>query len=300
MLTIAFADIYEHPLPEGHRFPMEKYGLLPRQLKYDGTAADDNFFIPTPAEVEDILRVHDKAYWQRLKALQLSKSEQRRSGFPLSKALVDREITIAGGSIQNLYYAQKYGCSLNVAGGTHHAYSDRAEGFCLLNDIAISAAHGLHKRLIKKALVVDLDVHQGNGTAKIFAQTADVFTFSMHGEKNYPLHKETSDLDIALADDTNDETYLNILNDTLKTLRKKADPDVIYFQAGVDVLASDKLGRLGLSIEGCRQRDQIVFDFAFRHSIPVAVSMGGGYSKHLPDIVNAHANTFREARKIFF
>lgn len=300
MLTIAFADNYEHPLPEGHRFPMEKYGLLPRQLTYDGTATEDNFFVPSPADVEDILRVHDRAYWQRLRALQLSKSEQRRSGFPLSKALVDREITIAGGSIQNLYYAKSYGCSLNIAGGTHHAYTNRAEGFCLLNDIAISAAHGLNKGIIKKVLVVDLDVHQGNGTAEIFARTPEVFTFSMHGEKNYPLHKEVSDLDIALPDNTNDETYLSMLYETLTKLRKKVDPDVIYFQAGVDVLATDKLGRLGLSIEGCRQRDEIVLEYAYKHSIPVAVSMGGGYSKHLTDIVNAHANTFREARKIFF
>lgn len=300
MLTIAFADIYEHPLPEGHRFPMAKYSLLPRQLLYEGTATDVNFFTPEPATEHAILRVHDRAYWQRMRALQLSRAEQRRSGFPLSAALVDREITIAGGSIQNLVFAQKHGCSLNIAGGTHHAYSDRAEGFCLLNDIAISAAYGTDVLGLRRILVVDLDVHQGNGTAQIFQNDPRVFTFSMHGEKNYPLHKENSDWDIPLPDGTKDDVYLNTLSDALTKLQRKTDPEAIYFQAGVDVLATDKLGRLGMTIEGCRQRDILVYEYAYRHGIPVMVSMGGGYSSQLADIVNAHANTYREAQRIFF
>ncbi len=300
MLTIAFSDIYEHPLPEGHRFPMAKYELLPKQLLYEGTATSNNFFTPIAADEKAILRVHDRAYWQRLRALQLSKAEQRRSGFPLSAELVNREVVIAGGSMQNLDYAQKYGCSLNIAGGTHHAYTDRAEGFCLLNDIAISAAYGMDVYGLKRILVVDLDVHQGNGTAQIFRNDPRVFTFSMHGEKNYPLRKETSDWDIALPDKTDDNHYLNILSDALPLLHKRVDPEAIYFQAGVDVLSTDKLGRLGMSLEGCRQRDIMVLEYAFRNSIPIMVSMGGGYSAQLADIVNAHATTYREAQRIFF
>jgi acetoin utilization deacetylase AcuC-like enzyme len=298
MLKIAFDPIYEHPLPEGHRFPMAKYALLPAQLRYEGLAEDDNFFQPTPATEEDILRVHKKSYWNRLKALELSRQEERRSGFPLSEGLVKREITIAGGSMMNAEFALKYGCSMNIAGGTHHAYSDRAEGFCLLNDIAISAAYMREKHGIKRILVVDLDVHQGNGTAEIFAQEKSVFTFSMHGANNYPLHKENSDLDIPLPDNTDDETYLQMLNDNFNKLMQKIDPELIYFQAGVDVLQTDKLGRLAMSMEGCRQRDQLVFDFARRNGVPTVVSMGGGYSERLADIVNAHANTFKEALSV--
>jgi len=295
MLKIAFDPIYEHPLPEGHRFPMAKYGLLPKQLVYEGTAEDANFFIPAVATEEDILRVHNKEYWRKLRQLGLSRSEERRSGFPLSAPLVQREITIAGGTIQNTEYAIKYGCSMNIAGGTHHAFADRAEGFCLLNDIAIAAAHAIHERGLKRILVVDLDVHQGNGTAAIFANENRVFTLSMHGANNYPLHKEESDLDIPLPDQTGDEQYLDLLENHLRRTIRNFDPQFIYFQSGVDVLESDKLGRLSLSIEGCRERDRIVFEFARKHEIPVAVSMGGGYSERLADIVNAHANTYREA-----
>ncbi len=300
MLTIAYSDIYQHPLPEGHRFPMAKYELLPKQLLFEGTATEENFFIPKAADEQAILRVHDKAYWQRLRALQLSKSEQRRSGFPLSADLVNREVIIAGGSMQNLDYARKYGCSLNIAGGTHHAYTNRAEGFCLLNDIAISAAYGMETFDLNRILVVDLDVHQGNGTAEIFRNEPRVYTFSMHGEKNYPLHKEISDWDIPLPDHTSDNDYLNTLSDALPVLHRKVDPEAIYFQAGVDVLATDKLGRLGMTQNGCRQRDILILEYAYRNSIPVMVSMGGGYSVQLADIVNAHATTYREAQRIFF
>lgn len=301
MLKIAWSDIYAHHLPPGHRFPMEKYTLLPEQLLYEGIASRDSFFTPTPVAEEWILKAHDATYWQRLKNLELSRKEVRVTGFPLSADLVHREIVIAQGTIDCALHALKYGVSLNIAGGTHHAFTDRGEGFCLLNDIAIAAHYLLDNQTnINKILVVDLDVHQGNGTAEIFQHDDRVFTFSMHGEKNYPLRKEVSDLDIALPDGTNDATYLAALRKTLPSLLSEVKPDFVFFQSGVDVLATDKLGRLGMSIDGCRQRDQIVFDLCKQHQLPVAVSMGGGYSPKIADIVNAHTNTYRLAQEIFF
>ena len=189
---------------------------------------------------------------------------------------------------------------MNVAGGTHHAFPDRAEGFCLLNDIAIASRYLLHSGKANKILVVDLDVHQGNGTARIFTNESGVFTFSMHGEHNYPLQKEKSDLDIPLKDGTDDCTYLKLLDTNLKRLFEKMQPDFIFFQSGVDVLKTDKLGRLGLSIEGCRRRDELVFSEAKKADIPIVASMGGGYSENIKDILEAHANTYRAAQSIFF
>jgi acetoin utilization deacetylase AcuC-like enzyme len=192
-----------------------------------------------------------------------------------------------------------HGVSMNIAGGTHHAFTDRGEGFCLLNDVAIAASVLLKEKLIQSALVVDLDVHQGNGTAQIFQSDARVFTFSMHGSKNYPLHKEVSDLDVELEDGTTDEHYLSILHDKLPQLIEFQKPDIIFFQSGVDVLQSDKLGRLGLTIQGCRERDQIVFMMAKQAGIPVVATMGGGYSERIADIIEAHANTFRIAASMW-
>jgi acetoin utilization deacetylase AcuC-like enzyme len=207
---------------------------------------------------------------------------------------------IANGTVQAALYALESGAAMNIAGGTHHAFTDRGEGFCLLNDIAIAANYLLEKNLVQKILVVDLDVHQGNGTAEIFRNEPRVFTFSMHGEKNYPLHKEQSDLDIPLPDGTGDKTYLRQLGKTLPALIDTHEPGFIFFQSGVDVLASDKLGRLAMTVAGCRERDRLVFEQCRQHKIPVVASMGGGYSQRVADIVEAHANTYRLAREIFF
>ncbi|MGD1841630.1 MAG: histone deacetylase [Thermonemataceae bacterium] len=300
MLKIAWSPIYAHPLPEGHRFPMMKYELLPQQLLYEGTATQENFFSPEPLTEKYILRAHEATYWEKLKHQNLSAKEIRRTGFPLSEQLVEREIIIAQGTIQCALFAQQYGVSLNVAGGTHHAFTDRGEGFCLLNDIAIAAYYLLDHQLAERILVVDLDVHQGNGTAQIFRQEPRVFTFSMHGAKNYPMYKETSDLDVGLEDQTTDTTYLALLQQHLPKLIKAQKPDFIFYLSGVDILATDKLGRLAVSQRGCKERDQFVFDLCKTHQIPVAVSLGGGYSPRLYDIVEAHANTFRVAQEIFF
>ncbi len=300
MLRIAWSEIYNHPLPEGHRFPMEKYDLLPQQLLHEGTATEINFFKPRKLTEAEILSTHDKSYWHKLKTISLSKKEERKSGFPLSELIVEREITINAGTVQAADYALEYGVAMNIAGGTHHAYTDRAEGFCFLNDIAIAANYLLNDKKVKQILVVDLDVHQGNGTAEIFQEDHRVFTFSMHGEKNYPLHKERSDLDVGLRDGTNDKTYLSLLDRHLKKLVSEVQPNFIFFQSGVDVLATDKLGRLGLTMDGCKKRDEMVLKTAYQNNIPLVASMGGGYSEKIKDIIEAHANTYRLAQEIYF
>ncbi len=300
MLKIAWSSQYAHTLPEGHRFPMLKYELLPEQLLYEGTVTDANFFQPSALADDKIIRVHDADYWNRLRALQLSPAEIRKTGFPLSTALVDREVVIMGGTVQAAEFALQFGAAMNIAGGTHHAFTDRGEGFCLLNDQALAAQHLLDTQQAQQILVVDLDVHQGNGTAQIFAQEPRVFTFSMHGGNNYPLRKETSDLDIPLPDGIEDKAYLQLLHQHLPRLMDQVEPDFVFYQSGVDVLASDKLGKLKLTHAGCRERDQLVFHLCHAHGVPVCVTMGGGYSTRIADIIEAHANTFRQVQQIFF
>ncbi len=277
---------------------MEKYSLLPQQLLYEGTCTKENFFSPGLLSEEQILRTHDAEYWLKLKELKLSRAEERRTGFPLSAKLVERERRINQGTIETALYALEYGVSLNIAGGTHHAYTNRGEGFCLLNDIAIAAHYLLDRQKAQRILVLDLDVHQGNGTAEIMAAENRVFTFSMHGAKNYPLHKERSDLDLALADQCEGPEYLCKLKQFLPQTLKEFKPDFIFYQSGVDVLASDKLGRLALSREACKSRDQYVLESARNLGIPLSISMGGGYSNKISDIIEAHANTFRLARDL--
>lgn len=279
---------------------MLKYDLLPEQLLYEGTVRQEHFFEPSILPESFINSTHQQAYWHKLKNLQLDKTEIRRTGFPLSARLVERERIIAQGTLKAALFALQYGVAMNIAGGTHHAFSNRGEGFCLLNDIAIAANYLLNKGLCRIILVVDLDVHQGNGTAEIFKGQPAVFTFSMHGAKNYPLVKEKSDLDIALPDGTEDAAYLRILKSHLPVLIEDHQPDFIFYQSGVDVLTTDKLGRLGLSKEGCKQRDAYVLESCRHNNIPIAASMGGGYSEKVAHIVEAHANTFRLAQEIFF
>jgi acetoin utilization deacetylase AcuC-like enzyme len=300
MLKVAWSPSYILSLPPNHRFPMSKYEVLPEQLLHEGTISTDNIFRPTPADEKWILMTHTSVYWNRLKNLTLSAQEVRRTGFPLTQELVDREIIIANGTIQCALYALQFGIAMNIAGGTHHAFADRGEGFCLLNDIAMASNYLLNNKLAKQILIVDLDVHQGNGTARIFNTDERVFTFSMHGANNYPLKKENSDLDIGLSDFTDDSFYLNTLDSNLKNLLDKVQPDFIFFQSGVDILDTDKLGRLSITREGCKQRDRIVLRAAKANKIPIVASMGGGYSPNFRDIIEAHANTYRIAQELFF
>jgi len=278
---------------------MSKYELLYRQLLHEGTLEEANFFDPGMPEDTDLLAVHTPDYVQALKALSIDKAMIRRIGFPLSEKLVEREHLITQGTIMGAQKALETGIALNIAGGTHHAFTDRGEAFCLFNDQAV-AARALQKRgLVKKVLIVDLDVHQGNGTAQIFAEDESVFTFSMHGEKNYPFQKEKSDLDIELPDGTADTAYLSILKRTLPELLEKVQPDFVFYLSGVDIVATDKLGRLGCSPEGCAQRDRFVLETIGNLKIPLQVSMGGGYSPHIKTIIDAHANTYRIAQELF-
>ncbi|MCH7400227.1 histone deacetylase [Belliella kenyensis] len=300
MLKIAYSPLYAHPLPKGHRFPMEKYELLPEQLVYEGTVKEDSFFVPDDFGEKWITYSHDLAYFDRLKKLSLTKSEIRKTGFPLSDDLIKREIQIMNGSIQACLFALEFGIGMNIAGGTHHAFSDRGEGFCLLNDIAISANYLIANQLAKRILIIDLDVHQGNGTAQMLTHEPNAFTLSIHGQSNYPLHKEKSDLDVGLPDGTTDEVYLSILEYHLFPLIDNFQPDFIIYQSGVDVLKSDKLGRLGMSIAGCKSRDQMVLQSAKKNQIPIMCCMGGGYSPRIADIIEAHSNTYRLAQDIFF
>lgn len=299
MFPIAFHPIYKHPLPEGHRFPMLKYDLLPQQLLHEGTAMQSDFFAPVMCNIDHVLAVHTTAYVNDLLQLTLEPRAARKIGFPLSAALIERELRITQGTITGCLQAFETGVAFNIAGGTHHAFTDRGEAFCMLNDQAIAAQYLLDQQLASKILIVDLDVHQGNGTAEIFTNNKQVFTFSMHGQGNYPFKKEVSDLDIALPDFTTDEQFLAILNDTLPELINEQKPDFIFFLAGVDILATDKLGKLSCTIDGCKKRDEFVFKLCNKHGIPVQVSMGGGYSPDIKTIIEAHANTFRVAASIF-
>ena len=300
MLKVAYDPIYAHPLPAGHRFPMLKYELIPAQLIHEGIITKANLFSPEPLEEEIILWTHDADYWHQLRDLTLPPKEQRRIGFPLSARLVEREIRIAKGTIEGCHFAFEYGIAFNVAGGTHHAGTNWGEGFCLLNDQSIAANYLLNKNLTLSILIIDLDVHQGNGTAQIFENEPRVFTFSMHGANNFPYRKERSDLDIPLPDGASDREYLDILKATLPKLIDQQKPDFIFYLSGVDILATDKLGKLSLSKEACKERDRFVLEQCHQHQIPVQVSMGGGYSTDIRDIVDAHCNTYRLAQDLYF
>ena len=277
MLKIAYSPIYKYELPEGHRFPMVKYELIPEQLLYEGSVSDDNFFHPAKLSDNDILLTHTREYLNKLNNLTLDRKEVRNIGFPVKDTLIKRGKYIANGTLECARYAMIHGCAMNIAGGTHHSFADRGEGFCIYNDIAISSNILLKEGSLKKIMIVDLDVHQGNGTAKIFENEDRVFTFSMHGERNYPTRKEQSDLDIGLPDKTEDRLFLDTLKSTLPKLIDQVEPDFIFYLSGVDIIESDKLGRLSVSKEGCKMRDRFVFEQCRKNNIPVAVSMGGGY-----------------------
>ena len=300
MLKIAFHQNYIHPLDKNHRFPMIKYELIPEQLLRENTCSPDNFFEPGIISDEIVLKTHEEEYFKRFRNLNLSKKEVRDIGFPLSKELVTREMTIAQGTIECVNYSLKNGISMNIAGGTHHAFYDRGEAFCMLNDQAIAAKYLINKKLAEKIMIIDLDVHQGNGTASIFSENKDVFTISFHGKKNYPFRKEKSDIDVEFDDNTDDQFYLNKLKDLIPNAIENFKPDFIFYLSGVDVLNNDKLGRLGLSIDGCKERDKFILELCNKNSIPVQISMGGGYSELLKNIIDAHSNTFRLAQEIYF
>ncbi len=278
---------------------MLKYELIPEQLLHEGTITQKNLIAPSVCADEIILLTHTQEYLSKLKEQTLSTKEQRHIGFPQSPQLTQRELIITQGTIDCSLSAFKNGVALNVAGGTHHAFADRGEGFCMLNDFAVAANYLLHQKLARQILIVDLDVHQGNGTAKLFENKEQVFTFSMHGAHNYPFHKETSDLDIGLKDGTDDNIYLPLLKTNLDMLIEKVKPDFVFYLAGVDILETDKFGKLKITMNGCKQRDELVFEQLKKHQIPCTVALGGGYSQDVKIITEAHCNTFRLAKDMY-
>ena len=300
MLKISFNQKYIYPLDENHRFPMIKYELIPEQLIRENTCNNANFFSPKTILDENVLLTHDKEYYHKLVSQNLSKSELRPIGFPMSNDLVEREKIISQGTIQGAIYSIKNKVSMNIAGGTHHAFYDRGEAFCMLNDQAIAANYLIKKGFFRKILIVDLDVHQGNGTASIFQNINDVFTLSFHGKNNYPFKKEKSDIDIEFENGTDDKFYLKKLKNILPKTIDEFKPEFIFYLSGVDVMENDKLGKLSLSLEGCKERDRYVLELCKKNNIPLQISMGGGYSFELKNIIEAHSNTFRLAQEIFF
>ena len=295
MLKIAHDKIYNHPLKENHRFPMIKYELIPQQLIIENTCNENNFFNPGDLKDDVILLTHESNYYNKLINQKLEKKEIRVIGFPMSKKLIQREKKIVQGTIECALNSIKFGVSMNIAGGTHHAFTNRAEAFCIL------AANFLIKNnYCQRILILDLDVHQGNGTAEIFRKNKNVFTASFHGEKNYPFRKETSDFDYGFSDGTSDQQYLDKIKYDVPRLIDSFKPDFIFYLSGVDIIKNDKLGRLSVSIKGCKERDRFVLNYCKTNRIPVQISMGGGYSPILRDIIEAHSNTFRLAQEIYF
>lgn len=295
MLKIAYSPIYVLPLPAKHRFPMEKYELIPEQLIYEGTVTEKNFFLPMMISREALEITHTPEYVDRVLRKELTKKEIRDIGYPMSLRLVDRERVITSGTLECVEYAKKYGISMNVSGGTHHAFAARGGGFCIFNDVAVTANVLLNENPDQRILILDLDVHQGDGTASLMKDESRVFTLSVHGGKNYPMRKEVSDWDIPLDDHTRDVEYLKVIKDMLDELPHHFSPDIVLYICGADVLESDRLGRLSLTVEGVRKRDEMVLSHFYDQNIPLVGTLGGGYSHRLPDLIETHANTFRIA-----
>lgn len=299
MIHIAFHESYILKLPENHKFPMKKYSELAMRLVEQNIYTHQNFFIPEILDENILYQTHEADYIERAKTLTLEKAEARRLGFPQSREQYERELRIAYGTTHGAELALTDGLSFNIAGGTHHAFTNKGEGFCMFNDVAISADYLLSKGLIRKALVIDLDVHQGNGTAEICANNPNIFTFSVHGKNNYPLRKEISDLDIELDDLTGDDEYLKIVTEYVARLISEVNPDIVYYIAGADILETDKFGRLSVSIAGAKRRDEIVFGECKKNDIPIMCVMGGGYSKDLDVILETHLNTFKVGKEYY-
>lgn len=297
-MRVSYTPRYYADIGEGHIFPIRKFERVRDRLLAEGTLLAQELVEPQPAAIKDVLLVHTPDYLTRLRAGTLTPREIRRLGLPWSKALVRRSFLATGGTLNAARCALEAGVGSNLAGGTHHAYPDRGEGFCVLNDVAIAIRSLMRDRLIGRAAVVDCDVHQGNGTAAIFNGDETVYTFSMHGAKNYPLFKERSTLDVELPDGTGDEAYLETLTAHLPQVFAHR-PDIIFYLGGADPFAGDKLGRLSLSIAGLRARDECVLAACRARGVPVATVMSGGYAADINDTVEIHCNTIRAARAIF-
>jgi len=295
-LVLWSSSRYTFPLPEGHRFPVAKYAMLREAVIAEGIVPADRVLDPARASDDALELVHTRDYVQRFREGALDAAELRRLGFPWSEALVERSYRAVGGTIAAARHALQHGLAMNLAGGTHHAFPDHGEGFCVFNDVAVAIRLLRSEGLLRRAAVVDLDVHQGNGTHAIFAGDPDVFTFSMHGGRNYPFHKVAGTLDVELADGTGDDAYLDELAAALPRVLAASAPDLVVYIAGADPHEGDRLGRLALTFDGLARRDAMVLDLCREVGIPVAITIGGGYGRRIEDTVAAHLRTVRVAR----
>ncbi|NUP98186.1 MAG: histone deacetylase [Planctomycetaceae bacterium] len=298
-MRVVYTDHFAVPLPPGHRFPMHKYAELRRKLVADGVLREDELFPARPAPVEALLAVHDEGYVRGYLDGSLDAKALARIGFPWSPAMVARTLASAGGTLLAVEFALADGFAGVLAGGTHHAGRAFGAGFCVFNDLAVAAASLLGRGAARRVLVVDLDVHQGDGTAEIFAADERVFTFSVHGERNFPLRKQLSDLDVPLRDGTADDEYLASLDTHLAQALERSRPDFVLYQGGVDPLEHDRLGRLKLTQAGLAERDRLVFTRLRERGLPLVATLGGGYSDPIEPTLEAHVNTYRVARDVF-
>jgi acetoin utilization deacetylase AcuC-like enzyme len=294
-LKIFYADQFAMPLPARHTFPVQKYARLRKRLLTANRISMDNFHVSPAATLEEITRVHDQDYIQRFLNGDLTSKELRPIGLPWSEEIVERARRSAGGTIAASRSALLERVSVNLGGGTHHAFCDRGQGYCILNDVAIAVRALKAEKRAKNVLIVDCDVHQGNGTAALFKNDPSVFTFSIHGKKNFPYKKEKSDLDIALEDRTGDDQYLQELERGLKVSVERIQADLVIYLAGADPFEKDRFGRLALTKNGLAQRDQMVFKACDAAGLPVAVTMAGGYSREVDDTVDIHFQTVMTA-----
>jgi acetoin utilization deacetylase AcuC-like enzyme len=297
-MRVFYTPRYYADIGSGHIFPIRKFELVRDQLLAEGTLHPGNFFEPVPATHEQVRLVHSDDYITRLCAGTLTTKELRRLGLPWSPSLVQRSFYAVGGTIAAANCSLEDGFSSNLAGGTHHAFAERGEGFCVLNDVAIAISTLRSRRIIERAAIIDCDVHQGNGTATIFKNDPQTFTFSIHGANNYPLFKVQSTLDVELPDNTEDEIYLETLATNLPEVFRH-DPEIVFYLAGADPYRGDKLGRLALTIDGLRKRDELVLHQCYEREVPVVTLMSGGYGKELSDTVEIHCNTIRAVKQVF-
>lgn len=297
-MFVAYHPGYVVDIGAGHRFPMQKYGLVCERLVAEGTLAPEQIVAPQPVATDDLLLVHTHDYVTRFLAGDVTTKEMRTLGFPWSAALVRRARLAVHGTITASRLAWRDGLAANLAGGSHHAFADHGEGFSVFHDIAVAIRVLQRDHGLQRAAVIDCDVHQGNGTATIFADDRSVYTCSLHGEKNYPFDKPPSDLDVALPDGTNDAEYLEALDDALETMQREFRPQMVWYLAGVDPYEGDRLGRLSLSLDGLHRRDVRVLSFFRNADVPLVTTMGGGYAPQIEDIVEAHCQTVRAACRL--
>ncbi len=294
-MRLFYCDHFVLPLPEGHRFPMEKYALLRERVESDLPMGTYRLSVPAAASDQELGAVHTSDFLRKVRNGTLSESEIRRIGFPWSPTLVERSRRSVGGTLECARAALEEGIAANLSGGTHHAFPDRGEGYCVFNDVAVAARILLNEGAAHRVVILDTDVHQGNGTAFIFRDSPEVFTLSIHGANNYPFRKEPGDLDLELQDGAGDEEFLDAVREGLKGALDAFAPDFAFFLSGADPFEGDRLGRLAVSKEGLKEKDRLILDSCRALGVPTAIVMGGGYAEDILDTVDIHLNTIRVA-----